>query len=183
MEGVKTSKAALARIVVLMLIVVWATLVAVRRRAVRPPDVGDSAPDFVLPALGGGSVALHDRRQGIVVVNFWATWCPPCIEETPSLERFAAQMQGTGVSVISVSVDEDESALAKFVADNHLSFPVARDPKRAVASRYGTFKFPESYILDPEGKVAEKIVGAIDWQDPRLIEYARDLARRVHPAP
>ena len=147
------------------------------RRNARPGvQVGDDAPDFSLPGLDRGRVALGDYRQQVVVLNFWATWCPPCIKEAPSLEKFAVETQPLGVTVIGVSVDEDAQALKQFVRDYHLSYPVARDPDRAVATRFGTFKFPETYILDRNGKVAEKIIGAIDWQDPRMISFVKSLA-------
>ncbi len=109
------------------------------------------------------------------MLNFWATWCPPCVEETPSLEHFAQSLGGRGVQVIGVSVDEDPAALRKFVADYHLSYPIARDPGGELAARFGTFKFPETYIIDRRGKVAEKIIGAINWEDPRIIRFVESL--------
>lgn len=147
-----------------------------RPRAPHPPEVGEAAPDFDLPGLSQGLIALHQYRHHVVVLNFWATWCPPCVEEAPSLAKFSSQMQKQRVTVIGVSVDQDQAALEKFVADYHLPFPIARDPNQALASRYGTFKFPETYILDRKGKIAEKIIGAIDWQDPRMISFVGDLA-------
>ena len=164
-----------------------------RPHQTRPLEVGDSAPNFTLPRLrpAAGSdtavpvrgqalsplIRLSEYRHHVVVVNFWATWCPPCIEEAPSLEQFAEQVRPDGTTVIGVSVDQDADALAKFLARSHTSFPIARDPDQALAARYGTFKFPETYILDRDGRLAEKIIGAIDWQDPRILEYVRALAR------
>jgi peroxiredoxin len=81
------------------------------------------------------------------------------------------------VTVIGVSVDQDRAALERFVASAQLSFPMARDPEQAVAARYGTFKFPESYVIDSEGRIAKKIIGAIDWQDPQIISFVSSLAR------
>jgi len=93
------------------------------------------------------------------------------------LKKFADQLGGSGVTVIGVSVDQDAQALGKFVTSAQLTFPIARDPDQSVSSRYGTFKFPESYIIDTEGRIAKKIVGAIDWQDPRIIGFVKNLAR------
>lgn len=172
------SKTNLLKLVLVSLILGGAVFLALRQRASQAVlQVGESAPDFTLPTLASGSMALRDYRQRVVVLNFWATWCPPCIEEAPSLEKFAGQMRDAGVAVIGVSVDQDSAALKKFVADARLSFPIARDTDKAVASRYGTFKFPETYIIDRDGKVAEKIIGAIDWQDPRIINFVQGLAR------
>ena len=164
-----------------------------RPHQTRPLEIGDSAPNFTLPrfrpAVGSDTavpvrgqalsplIRLSEYRHHVVVVNFWATWCPPCIEEAPSLEQFAEQVRPDGTTVIGVSVDQDADALAKFLARSHTSFPIARDPDQALAARYGTFKFPETYILDRDGRLAEKIIGAIDWQDPRILEYVRALAR------
>jgi peroxiredoxin len=114
-----------------------------------------------------------------VVLNFWATWCPPCVEETLGLVKFAEQMHAQGVTVIGVSVDQDTAALQTFAAQQHLSFLIGRDPDQSVANRYGTFKFPETYIIDQDGKVAEKLIGAVDWQDPRIITFVQELAHKT----
>lgn len=171
------SKANAAKVVVLAAVIAGALFFARSQRAPQPLAVGDRAPDFSLPTLASGTFALRDYRQRVVVLNFWATWCPPCIEETPSLVKFSAQMQLLGVQVVGVSVDRDEAALKKFVSDYRLTFPIARDPDQAVASRYGTSKFPETYILDRDGRVAEKLIGAADWQDPRIIRFVESLVR------
>lgn len=169
------SKANLVKLLLLALVVVGALIFALRQRDPRPVSVSDAAPDFRLSSLEQGSISLSDYRGRIVLVNFWATWCPPCVEETPGLEKFAEQMRGQGVTVIGVSVDEDTDALKKFVSQYHLSYPIALDFDRAVANRYGTFKFPETYILDRDGRVAEKIIGPSDWQDPRMISFVQNL--------
>jgi peroxiredoxin len=95
----------------------------------------------------------------------------------PSLNEFAERGRGLGVRVIGVSVDQDNAALERFVASARLSFPIARDPEQAVAARYGTFKFPESYVIDSEGRIARRIIGAMDWRDPEIISFVSHLAR------
>jgi len=166
------------KIVVLLLILGGAVILGLRLRRPHPVEIGERAPDFTLPALPQGSLSLHDFGRHVVVLNFWATWCPPCVEETPSLEKFAEQMRLQGVAVMGVSVDQDGAALQTFAAEQHLSFPILRDPDQSVANRYGTFQFPETYIVDQDGRVAEKLIGAVDWQDPRLITFVQELARR-----
>jgi peroxiredoxin len=186
------TKKRLLAISLLVSLALVALLVALRPRRMSPLEVGEMAPNFTLPALltasadasaspshgkpASGYIRLGNYRRQVVLVNFWATWCPPCVEEAPSLEKFAEQMRSQGAIVIGVSVDQDRAALEKFVAHYQFSFPVARDPDQAVAARYGTFKFPETYIIDRDGRVAEKIVGALDWQDPRMVNYVRGLA-------
>jgi peroxiredoxin len=171
-------KTNVVKVLLLGLIVGGSLFFAFRPRAPRPVAIGETAPDFTLPVLNSGSLSLGDYRQQVVVLNFWATWCPPCVQEAPALEKFAEQMRNQGVAVLGVSVDQDTDALRRFVAQARLSFPIARDPQQAVAARYGTFKFPETYILNREGRVAEKIIGATDWQDPRLLTFVQDLARQ-----
>jgi cytochrome c biogenesis protein CcmG, thiol:disulfide interchange protein DsbE len=146
-----------------------------RPRAPRPVEIGEAAPNFSLAGLNGTPIALKNYRHQVVVLNFWATWCPPCVEETPSLEQFAQTLRGRDVAVIGISVDQDGDALRKFIAGYHLSYPIARDPDQALAARFGTFKFPETYIIDRQGKVAEKIIGAINWEDPRIIRFVENL--------
>ncbi len=145
-------------------------------------EVGQSAPDFTVPAFPNGQVRLRDRRDQVILVNFWATWCPPCVDESPSLQKFAEQMRSQGVEVIGISVDQDPTVLQKFIDRFHLTFAIGRDPYQALAHRYGTFKYPETYILDRDGRVAEKIIGAIDWQDPRITAFVRSLANPNEPA-
>jgi cytochrome c biogenesis protein CcmG, thiol:disulfide interchange protein DsbE len=171
------SKTNLVKFALLFLFLAGALFFALYQGPRRMVGPGDLAPDFTLPALGGGSIALRDFRPQVVVVNFWATWCPPCVDETPSLKKFAEQMRASGVVVIGVSEDHDRAALEKFVADYHLTYPIARDLDQAVASRYGTFKYPESYIIGEDGRIARKIVGAIDWQNPDLLSAVQELAR------
>jgi peroxiredoxin len=142
----------------------------------RPVALGDRAPGFSLPRLPSGNLSLADFRGKVVVLNFWATWCPPCVAETPSLETFAAKMQDRGVAVVGVSVDQDPGALQKFVEAYHLTYPIAQDPGRDVPARYGTYKFPETYIIDRSGHVADKIIGATNWTDPRMIAFVDSLA-------
>jgi cytochrome c biogenesis protein CcmG/thiol:disulfide interchange protein DsbE len=144
-------------------------------------EIGGYSPDFTLPALDTGSsnlspLHLREHRGHVVLVNFWATWCPPCIEEAPSLEAFSTKMRKLGVEVIGVSVDQDPEALKKFVSEHRLTFPIARDPDQTVSSRFGTRMFPETYILDRDGRVAEKIIGAKDWDDPLMVSFVENLA-------
>ncbi len=171
------SKTNVVKIILVTLISGGVLFLALRPRPPHALEVGESATNFALPTLSQGSITLRDYRHRVVVLNFWATWCPPCVEETPTLEKFAEQMGRLGVAVIGVSVDRDQAALEKFVSDFHLSFTIARDPDQTLASRYGTFKFPETYIIDRSGKVAEKIIGPTDWQDPRMISFVHELAR------
>ena len=141
-----------------------------------PVRTGSVAPDFNLPKLDGRNVSLRDFRGRVVVLNFWATWCPPCVEEMPSLISFAEQMDPQGITVLGASVDYDGEALSKFIARNGIRFPIVRDKDQRIASRYGTFKYPETYIIDREGRISEKLIGPMNWQDPGIVSRVRSLA-------
>ena len=144
-------------------------------------EIGESAPDFSLPLFSGapqGAFNLRDYRGHVVVVNFWATWCPPCVAETPSLEKFAEQVRPLGVAVVGVSVNQSAADIQQFAAQYHLTFIMARDPLQALSHRYGTYQFPETYILDRKGRLASKIISNTDWTDPRMLEFVRSLAER-----
>ena len=127
--------------------------------------------------LSSAKVDLKSYQGQVVLVNFWATWCPPCVEETPSLVDFADKLKSSGVVVLGISVDDNASALHHFVQANHISYPIGRDPDRALAAHYGTYQFPETYILDRHGKLAEKIIGPTDSERPT----ATKLCARVSP--
>ncbi|MBI4166356.1 MAG: TlpA family protein disulfide reductase [Acidobacteria bacterium] len=170
------SKINLVRPLILASIVGATVFFAIHSRLAAPVRVGGAAPDFTLPKLEGGDVSLKDFRGRVVVLNFWATWCPPCVEEMPSLNSFAEQMGSEGVTVLGVSVDYDAKALRQFVQRNDVRFPIARDMAQRVSGQYGTFKFPETYIIDREGNISEKLLGAVDWQDPRIVSRVRNLA-------
>ncbi len=173
------SKANVAKLAAVLVIIGGAVFLLLFRQGSGVPELGDSAPDFTLSTLRGETLRLSDYRRQVVVLNFWATWCPPCIQETPSLKKFADRMAGRGVAVLSVSVDEDTKTLEEFVARYDLTFPVARDPEQAIASRYGTFKFPETFVLDEDGRIADKFIGAVDWQDPRINNFVLNLVRKA----
>ena len=168
-------KSTIAKLVVIALVATAAVLIPLRARQPHPVALGDPAPAFTLPSLSQRNISLSQFHGAVVILNFWATWCPPCVEETPSLEKFAAEMRRRGAVVIGVSVDDDGTALTKFVKTYHLTYHIARDPNRALAARYGTFKFPETYIIDRDGRVAEKIIGPTDWSDPRMTTFVRAL--------
>jgi cytochrome c biogenesis protein CcmG/thiol:disulfide interchange protein DsbE len=128
---------------------------------------GRRAQDFPIQITGASRLA--DLRGKVIVLNFWASWCPPCLEETQSLNRLQEAIAGRGGVVLGVSVDEDQAAYEKFLADNHVVFPTYRDASKKSASNYGTSMFPETYLIDREGRLARKIVGPQDWQSPEVM--------------
>jgi peroxiredoxin len=141
----------------------------------RPP-VGEAAPGFDLPRLEGGRMSLDDLRGKVVYLNLWATWCAPCRTEAPSLQRLYADLRDDGFVVVAPSVDAagDEAKIEAFRTELELEFPILLDPDKLVATRYGVSKFPETYLIDAEGKLVEAYIGPRDWDDPK---YARAIRR------
>jgi cytochrome c biogenesis protein CcmG, thiol:disulfide interchange protein DsbE len=121
-------------------------------------------PDFTLPDLAGNLLSLHKLRGRPVLLSFFATWCPPCLEEAPSLDELARHV-GDKATVLVVSVDEDLDALKKFYAKGAVA-TVVRDESRQVSERFGTSKFPESFLLDGQGRIRYAFINQRDWSGP-----------------
>ncbi len=141
----------------------------------RMVNVGDKAPNFSITTEKGRTVSVSDFGGKVLVLNFWATWCPPCIQEIPSLHQFAATMKDKGVVVLAVSVDKNEKAYKTFLARARPAFETARDPDANISSDYGTFKWPETYVIDKNGKVVQKLIANQDWMDPQLVNGIKAL--------
>jgi peroxiredoxin len=137
--------------------------------------VGDSAPDFSITTDSGRTVTNSNFGGKLLVLNFWATWCPPCIEELPSLNEFQQRYSKAGVVVLAVSIDSDEKAYSNFLSRARLSFLTARDPDKKISADYGTIKVPESYIIDRNGKVLRKLISNQDWMSERMIRDVESL--------
>jgi cytochrome c biogenesis protein CcmG/thiol:disulfide interchange protein DsbE len=139
-----------------------------------PARIGSNAPDFTVQD-SDHKVTLSEFRGKVVVLNFWATWCPPCIEETPSLVKMQNQMKSKGVVVLAVSIDADDAAYHKFLKDFNVSMVTVRDDDRKAPSLYGTFGWPESYVIDRNGVIRRKFIGAVDWTSPEITDYLSKL--------
>lgn len=140
------------------------------------------APDFELLDGDGNMVSLSSLRGKVVLVNFWATWCPPCREEIPSMDHLYQLLKDEDVVLLAINIEADgPQTVPKFMQKVPFSFPVLFDVDGAVRARFGVSKYPETFIVDSEGVVRERVVGAIDWNQPQMITYLRSL-RAVAPA-
>lgn len=135
---------------------------------------GDSAPSFQVTTDQGKTVTQSDFGGKVLVLNFWATWCQPCLEEFPALNRFSARVKEQGVVVLGVSVDKSEPQYKRFLQSTRPAFQTMRDPSADIAASYGTFQFPETYIIGRDGKVLKKYIGIID-NFPELEEFVKKL--------
>ena len=140
-----------------------------------PRPAGEPAPAFALPRADGGSFSLEAARGSAVVVNFWATWCAPCREELPALDRLQRALAGEGLVVVAVSVDARPEAVARFARERGLGFAVLVDPREEVARRYGVGAYPTTVVVDRAGRVVHRAVGAFAWDAPETVAWLRSL--------
>ena len=137
---------------------------------------GASAPDFTLPGLDGKMVSLSDYRGKVVLLNIWATWCPPCVEEMPSMEKLHQTLKDEGFQILAVSIDEGGAkAVIPFMEKHRLHFTALADDRGTVKNLYQTTGVPESFIIDKDGIIAEKVIGPRDWASPGAIRSFRYL--------
>lgn len=139
----------------------------------RPPRIGSKAPDFTIKD-SDRTLTLSQYEGKPVVLNFWATWCPPCIEEMPSLVQLQERLNGK-VTVIAVSLDVDDNAYHRFIKDHQVNLTTIRDKDQRSNSLFGTYKFPETYVIDSKGVIRRKFIGAVNWNDPQIEAYLNGL--------
>jgi peroxiredoxin len=170
MKSAKIDRLLRAAICVLVAVLAFTIYAAIHERVV---VAGDSAPDFSIRADDGRTVSLSDFGGKVLVLNFWASWCGPCQEEEPSLSQFAAEYAPKGVVVLGISVDKDEKAYNAFLRHFKPAFLTARDSK--IHADYGTFMYPETYIIDSKGRVARKFDEAVNFSNPEIASYVNSL--------
>jgi len=145
-------------------------------KTARPIQPGVEAPDFTFPDLNGREVSLSDHRGKVVLVNIWATWCPPCRQEMPSMQRLYEKFKGENFEILAIGIDsEGREAVAPFMRKMSLTFPALLDPGETIRPLYGITGVPESFIIDKKGIVVEKIIGPINWATPEVFLFFKDL--------
>jgi len=147
-------------------------LVAGCDRGDHPGNIGKAAPQFVM-SDGTRTVDLSKLRGRVVLLNLWATYCAPCIEELPSL--LALQKKMPDVAVVAVSMDQDPDVYRKFLVDHHVDVLTVRDEEMKVNALYGTVQIPETYVIDRQGVLRRKFVGAQDWTKPEIMDFLRKM--------
>ena len=141
-----------------------------------PFPAGEPAPDLTFTDLEGHEVALSSFRGHVVVMNFWATWCAPCIAELPSLDRLHRALSRDGLVVLAVSVDEPSTDVAAFAKERGLTLEVLRDPKGSVAARgLHVEAYPTTFVIDAAGRLRERYLGIADWDLPESLDHFRAL--------
>jgi peroxiredoxin len=155
-----------------LVVLVYAVANSFRERIV---SAGDKAPNFTITTDSGRTLSRSDFGGKLLVLNFWATWCPPCIEEMPSLDLFQKTFAGSGVVVLGISVDQNAQTYRNFVQRAGVSFLTARDPEARISAEYGTFKYPETYLINSRGEVVEKFIGPMNWTEDTIVNRVRAL--------
>lgn len=140
------------------------------------------APSFQLMDTRGDVHRLSDYRGRVTVINFWASWCPPCVNEMPSLQRAWTQWREDGIQVLAINMGEPPEAIGRFMERYPMDFPVLMDRDVAVATRWGVKGLPVTFILDADGRVALSVIGDLEWDDPAILERVRAL-RKASSAP
>ena len=140
------------------------------------------APDFTFPGLDGKKVSLSDYKGKVVLVNIWATWCPPCVKEMPSMEKLYRKFKGENFEILAVSIDETGlKAVAPFMEKTRLTFPALIDSKGTIKPVYRITGIPESFIIDKQGVLIKKIVGPLDWATPQVFRFFSSLTQKPTP--
>lgn len=139
----------------------------------QPAQIGKQAPDFTI-VDGQKTVSLSQFRGKTVVLNFWATWCGPCVQEVPSIMALQKQM-GDKIVILAVSTDVDEDAYKNFTEKRMAGLLTVRDGDRKSSSLYGTFAYPETFVIDRDGVIRRKFIGPQEWTNTEIVDYLSKL--------
>lgn len=151
----------------------------------RPLEIGISAPDFTYPDMEGKNVSLSDLRgRKVVFVNVWATWCPTCLWEMPSMESLYQELKAEGLEILAVSIDAiGADAVRPFLETKvRVSFPILLDPRGTIKKLYRTTGVPESFIVDRNGTFVNRVIGPRDWTKPEVMKFFRNLLAKQNSA-
>ncbi|MGD8926205.1 MAG: TlpA disulfide reductase family protein [Thioalkalispiraceae bacterium] len=138
------------------------------------------APDFVLKDIDDQTHRLSDYRGKVVIVNFWATWCPPCRFELPSMQRLWKVIQKQNVVMLAINIGEDADTIFTFTSDYPVTFPLLMDRDSSVVQKYPVLGVPTSFIIDPRGHIVYRAVGTREWDNQQLIQTILDLKKKTN---
>jgi peroxiredoxin len=139
-------------------------------------DAEPEAPPFNLHDIQGNPVSLADYRGKVLVINFWATWCPSCRKEMPSLNRAADWLKRYGVELIAINVGEKPAQVEKYLREEPLNFPVLLDRDTEVSTRWDAMRLPVTYVVNTQGRIVYRALGSREWDTPELLVPIRSLA-------
>jgi len=164
----------LAAMVLLLFFYCLKTSSFAQTRMDEKPASGDPAPDFTLPDINGNKHRLSDYRGKVVLLNFWAKWCAPCLAEMPSMESLKTKLKDEAFVILAVSIHkEDLGSLKKFVEEKHYGFTVLHSPDGSIQNLYNTGAIPTSFVIDKSGTVFSRIKGAQKWDCEDAIQHLK----------
>lgn len=134
---------------------------------------GDQFTDLNLPDLQGAMQTLP--KGEVILLNFWATWCPPCRKEIPSMVKLHKKLSAQGLKIVAVSVDKNRDDLENFVKEHQMPFMVLHDIDSIAARQYGVFRFPETFLIDRQGRVRHRLVGEVEWMTEPMIQVLTQM--------
>ncbi len=144
-------------------------------RGIRHFAEPDPAPDFSLPDLNGENHRLADYRGKVLIVNFWAVWCRPCIKEMPSLQNASKLLQADGVDVTAINVGDTADQIKAFLKQRPVDFQILLDQQSKVMVNWKVLAMPTTYVLDSAGNIVMRVIGEYQWDDPQLLEQIRSI--------
>lgn len=143
----------------------------------KTPEKGDVAVDVLLHDLDGKTVKLSQFKGKVIILNFWATWCPPCREEMPSMDAMYKKFKGTDLVMLPVSIDDNTETIREFMKKNNYEMPAYHDANREAGSVYGITGVPETFLIDRKNIIAEKFIGPVDWSKPDVLQLIQDMMK------
>ena len=158
----------------MVLLLAWASAIPADQRLT--PITGNvPAPDFELQDTNGKTHRLSDYRGRPVIINFWTTWCPPCREELPSMNRAWKQLEKENIAMLAINMGEDEDTIFIFSADYPTDFPILMDQSGDVIARWPVKGLPTTYVIAPDGSIAYRAIGSREWDEKGLLDAVRAL--------
>ena len=177
-ERKKTSVAPFIAAVIIAVVAIVGVVVMGQKTKYLPVGVGTKAFDFNLPSLEGKPTQFSQYAGKVIFLNFWATWCEPCKEEMPSMQNLSSALENQPFVIVAVSIDSEPAKVVKeFTESYRLTFPILHDRKGKMRDTYKTTGVPETYIIDQNGVIAEKIMGGRDWSDKSNLQLVADLIK------
>lgn len=145
-------------------------------RSPRPPAIGEVLPPYAAPALDGDTARLRDYRDRALLLNVWATWCPACEREMPSLQKLHEELGPAGLAVVGVSIDagkESERTVREFLDEYGITYTILHDPRSRIMDAYRIVGIPTTYLADREGRLVERWIGEVDFGAPEVRRAVR----------
>ncbi len=163
----------------LMVFLFWSQSSSMSEKSPKMPEQTSKAADFTLNDIDGNQFTLSKLKGNVVFLNFFATWCPPCRSEMPSIQELHKIMSGEKFMVVAVSVDKGgKDVVAPYIKDHGYAFKTLLDPDGSASAKYSVSSIPATFIIDKDGKIVRKVIGSRDWSDPKFIEIIRLLLKK-----